>query len=121
MDDGQRTIRAAVTGVAGGTFGGLTGVGGGAIMVPLLTGLLKMPQHRAHGTSLAVIIFIAMAGAVPYIVAGDINWALVAGLGAGSVTAAVVGARVMTRVPELWLRRIFALFLLATAVRMMFA
>lgn len=121
MNERQRSLRAALTGVAGGVVGGLTGVGGGAIMVPLLTGILKMPQHRAHGTSLAVIIFIAIAGAIPYIINGDVEWRLVLGLGAGSVSAAMLGARAMTMVPEVWLRRLFAVFLLVTAARMMFA
>jgi uncharacterized membrane protein YfcA len=52
-----RRAEAALTGALGGAFAGLTGVGGGAIMVPLLTGRLGLGQHRAHGTSLAVIMF----------------------------------------------------------------
>ncbi|TAK61977.1 MAG: hypothetical protein EPO22_07900, partial [Dehalococcoidia bacterium] len=52
---GSREVRSVLTGVAGGAFSGLTGVGGGAVMVPLLTGPLRLSQHRAHGTSLAII------------------------------------------------------------------
>ena len=53
-------------GVLGGTFSGLTGVGGGAVIVPLLTGRIGLSQHRAHGTSLAIIMFVAAVGALPY-------------------------------------------------------
>lgn len=114
-------LRLVTIGLAGGLFSGLTGVGGGAVMVPLLTGLLRMPQHRAHGTSLAAIIFIASAGVVPYIIADDVDWGLAAGLGAGSVAAAVLSARFMSVVPERLLRQFFAVFLLVVAIRLLFA
>jgi uncharacterized membrane protein YfcA len=43
------------TGLAGGILSGLMGVGGGIILIPLMVLLLKMTQHQAQGTSLAVI------------------------------------------------------------------
>lgn len=38
-----------------GASGGMVGIGGGVIAVPLLTGVLKFTQHQAHGTSLAAV------------------------------------------------------------------
>ncbi len=116
----QPAARWVATGVAGGLLSGLTGVGGGAVMVPLLTGLLRMPQHRAHATSLAIIIFTALAALVPYLASGEISWGLVAGLGIGAIAAAPFGARAMIMLPERWLRLFFALFLFAVGVRMLF-
>lgn len=113
--------RAIVTGATGGLFSGLTGVGGGAVMVPLLVGLLGMPQHRAHGTSLAIIIFVAATALVPYLVAGEIDAELAVALASGSVVAAMVSARVMAGISEHGLRRFFAVFLFLVAVRMLFA
>jgi uncharacterized protein len=43
-------------GLIGGTLSGLTGLGGGFIMVPLLVYLFGMSQHGAQGTSLAVLL-----------------------------------------------------------------
>ncbi len=113
-----RTGRALLTGALGGLFSGLTGVGGGAVMVPLLTGLLRMPQHLAHGTSLAIIIFVAALAVLPYIADGDVEWKLAAALAISSTVAAMVGARTMALVPELWLRRVFAVFILFVALWM---
>ena len=45
-----------VIGVIGGTLSGLTGLGGGFIMVPLLVYAYGMSQHAAQGTSLAVLL-----------------------------------------------------------------
>jgi uncharacterized membrane protein YfcA len=87
-------------------------------MVPLLTGVLKLPQHLAHGTSLAVIIFVASASLIGYATVGNVDWPLV-GLFAGSAAVGgFVGARTMQRVSALRLRQIFGLFLLAVAIRM---
>src|SRR6185369_9417506 len=45
-----------VIGLIGGIMSGLTGLGGGFIMVPLLVYLFGMSQHAAQGTSLAVLL-----------------------------------------------------------------
>lgn len=106
-----------LTGAADGAFSGLTGVGGGAVMVPMLTGWLKLGQHRAHATSLALIMLIAAAGVIPYSLAGNIDWPLVAALLPGAIAGVFVGAKAMVRVPALQLRLLFGLFLLFVAFR----
>src|SRR3990167_2329270 len=42
-------------GVAMGIFGGMVGLGGGVIAIPLLVKILNLSQHRAHATTLAAI------------------------------------------------------------------
>ena len=51
-------------GFLGGVFGGLVGLGGGTVMIPLMVGLLKLPQHRAHGTSLVAVFFTGLRAAL---------------------------------------------------------
>ena len=114
---GSRGVRSILIGVVGGAFSGLTGVGGGAVMVPLLTGQLKLSQHRAHGTSLAMIMFVAGAGAIGYWRAGNIDWQLALALTPGAVAGVIVGAKAMVRVPALQLRLLFGVFLLFVAFR----
>lgn len=107
-----------LTGAGGGFFSGLTGVGGGAIMVPLLTGLIGMRQHTAHGTSLVVIIFAAAAGAATYAATEGLDTGLVAVLLPGSLLGAYAGARFVQRVPALRLRQGFGVFLLLVGLRL---
>ena len=116
----QRASRRAMaaTGGLGGLFSGLTGVGGGAMMVPLMTGVLKMRQHAAHGTSLVVIVFAAAAGAATYIVHDGVDWLLVGMLLAGSIAGAYSGARLVQLLPAMRLRQCFGLFLLAVGMRL---
>lgn len=109
-----------MTGIAGGFLSGLTGVGGGVVMVPLLTGLQKMPQHRAHGTSLAIVIFVGTAGLIGYWFTENVNWSLVPWLAAGGGVGAYVGAITMSRIAPRSLRLIFGVFLFGVGIRMLF-
>lgn len=118
-DPGPSRARGATTGAIGGFVSGLTGIGGGTVMVPLLTGFLRVPQHRAHATSLVIVIFAAGAALVLYVSRGDVDWAMAAAVAVGGIVGGQIGARAMHRVPELKLRAIFALFLLAVGVRLL--
>ncbi|HXK33759.1 MAG TPA: sulfite exporter TauE/SafE family protein [Dehalococcoidia bacterium] len=115
--DSRRKHAALVTGLAGGAFSGLTGVGGGAVMVPLLTGRLGLSQHRAHATSLAIILFVAIAGVAGYWRAGNIDWRLVAAFTPTAMLGVFAGARAMMKVPALQLRLLFGVFLFFVAFR----
>ena len=115
---GPPAIALPAIGLVGGVLSGLVGVGGGIVMIPLMVGVLGFSQHRAHGTSLAVIVPIAFAATVRYAVADPIEWAVAAALAATSVVFATAGARLTARINPQTLRRLFALVLLITAVRM---
>lgn len=87
-------------------------------MVPLLRVLLRLPQHLAHGTSLAIVVFVASAGLLGYWLTDNVDWRLAAGLAVGGAAGAYLGAVTMARIAPRMLQLIFGLFLLAAAVRM---
>jgi len=99
-------------GLAAGLFGGLIGLGGGFIMIPLLVGWLKLDQCRAHGTSLAVLIFTGLSGAATYGWHGNVNWPAAIALAAPAVVTAAAGARLADRLPDWKLKRAFGVFLI---------
>lgn len=106
------------TGMTAGIIGGVMGIGGGVVLVPLLIKFFKIEQHKAHGTSLTIVFFIALSGAILYILRGDINWLLVAEIAAGSICGAVIGARLMLKIPRKRLRLGFGFFALFLALWM---
>jgi uncharacterized membrane protein YfcA len=108
----------AAIGVATGLLSGLLGIGGAAILVPGMTDLLGMSQHRATGTSLFVIIPTAAVAAVVYALGAQMDWSLVALFSLTAVVGATLGARAMTRISAVNLRRMFGVFLLLVAVRL---
>jgi len=109
-------------GAAAGMLAGLTGVGGGVFLVPLMVGLLVMVQHQAHGTSLAVIFPIALVGAITYAIyghiLGNVDWEVILGLALGGIVGVVLGARLMMRVPARQLRWTFGIFLVVVGTFM---
>ncbi len=115
----SQVVRALLTGGVGGFASGITGVGGGALFVPLMTGVTRLPQHVAHGTSLAIVIFAAAAGAVTYIAQGEVEWDLVGALIGGAAVGAFVGATAMPHVSPQRLRLALAILLAAGGIRIL--
>jgi uncharacterized membrane protein YfcA len=106
----------AVTGLAAGFASGLLGIGGGVVLVPVMTGFLGMPLKRSVGTSLVVIAFMVIPGAIVHAVLGHIDWAIFLWLSIGVAPGAVLGSRWTIRARERTLRIVVAGFLLAVAI-----
>lgn len=112
-------IRGLLAGAVAGTAGGLFGVGGGIILVPMLTGLFGLTQHQAHGTSLAVIGATALASLIVYGAHANVAWGTAALVAVGSLVSAPLGARWAARVSARGLTRTFAVLLVLVAVRLL--
>jgi uncharacterized membrane protein YfcA len=111
--------RFALVGLAGGFLSGLFGVGGGIIMVPLLIWLTKMDQRRASATSLAAIVPASLAGAVGYLAGGEVDWWSALFVAIGGIVGSYIGARLLRRIPLVWLRWGFIALLVIIAVRLL--
>jgi uncharacterized membrane protein YfcA len=109
----------ALLGVAVGIFSSLFGVGGGIIMVPFLVLITGFPQHMAQGISLAAMVPTALVGAARYMKEGNVNLWVALAVCVGSLPAARFGAELAQRLPQTTLRTLFALFMVAVAVRVM--
>lgn len=111
-------VTGLVTGMISGFFGGLLGLGGAFIIVPAAMAFLGMSRHKAHATSLAVMVFMASSAAAVYWLQGNTDLKLVGLLLAGSPLGALVGARLMHRTPAPILGILFGLFLVSMALKM---
>jgi len=111
-----RAARLLVVGGLTGLASGLLGVGGGFVMVPGLVYLLRTPQREANGTSLAVIVPVAIVGAVILGGGHQIDLPIGIALALGAVGGAVVGARLTRRVSDAGLRRAFGILAVTVGV-----
>lgn len=118
FDTVRRHREPLLLGLGAGFISGLFGVGGGVIMVPGMVLWLGLGPHRAHATSVAAIVAAAAAGVSPFAFSGEVDWSAVPILLIGSAAGAFMAARLVSRVPELWLTRGFVVLLLVSAVRM---
>ena len=114
-----RVGKALAIGVVAGVASGLLGVGGGIVIVPLLTGLLAMVQHRAHATSLAAIVPIAAVGAITFAAAGSVDVVVALLLAGGSLAGAPLGARIMARSTEGALQAAFGILMILVSVELL--
>ena len=108
-----------VIGLSAGILGGLVGIGGGMIMIPLMVAFLGMSQHQAHGTSLFAVVFTGLVGAVTYAMHGSVNHFAAAVLAVTAGVMAIIGARYTQRLSEKALRRTFGFFLIAMSALML--
>jgi uncharacterized membrane protein YfcA len=111
----QTTWGVRWTGLAGGVSGGLVGLGGGTVMVPLLSHF-GWSRHQAHATSFAAVIVTGSVGGAVYAWHGSVAWLHAAVLAGCAATAANLGARMLHRLDAARLRRAFGGFLIAMAV-----
>ena len=112
-------------GAVAGFFAGLLGVGGGAIMVPVLALMFAaqgFPQehlmHLALGTSLAAIVFTSISSLRAHHAHGAVIWPIVRAIAPGIVVGTLAGAQVASRVPTRPLAIFFAAFIAYVAVQM---
>lgn len=103
-------------GLAAGFFGGLVGLGGGVIMIPLMVSILKMGQHKAHGTSLVALVFTGISGAVTYALNGSVDILASVLLASTAIFTARAGAHFAHALPEWKLKRSFGGFLILVSL-----
>jgi uncharacterized protein len=103
-------------GLFAGSFGGLVGLGGGVIMVPLMDGILKLPQLKAHGTSLVALVFTGITGAVTYALRGNVDVMASVLLASTAIFTARAGARYANALPEWKLKKYFGIFMILITI-----
>ncbi len=103
-------------GLGAGLMSGYVGVGGGFIMVPLMLTLINIPMKLASGTSLIAILILAIPGTIENGIVGNIDYVTGLMVAVGSIPGAVLGARLVKKVPERTLRFIFGGFLIIAAI-----
>lgn len=106
-------------GLMAGALGGLMGVGGGVLLVPLLVHALGLGQHEAQGTSLAFVTATAVVAAALYFRQGHLDVALSLYLSAGAVLGVFLGAAIARRTTARRLRQAFGVLALLTAARIL--
>jgi uncharacterized membrane protein YfcA len=101
-----------------GTLAGLLGVGGGVLMVPLLTLALGRSQHVAEATSLLVILPTAVAATVVLARRGVGNLRTGFTIGIFGAAGSVGGSIAALHLPGEALRIVFAAFMVVVALRL---
>ena len=109
-----------LAGLIAGIMSSLFGVGSGILVVPILTIAFAFGQKSAQGMALALMVPMALVGALrdyfnPDV---DISLKLFGLLAIGGVIGALVGSQVVFSLSESVLKRMFAVFIIITGIHM---
>lgn len=114
----------ALGGMAG-VLAGMFGIGGGAVMVPILTMLFAAysfpPEHVVHlalGTSMATIVFTALASLRAHQSRGAVLWQVLRDIVPGVMLGALVGTRLAAWIPARALAAFFGGFVILVAIQL---
>jgi len=117
-------------GVVFGVVSGLLGIGGGIVMIPVMTLLLRFPMHQAIGTSAAVMLASSVGGVISYIINGlgvpglppyslgyvnVLQWLI---LVAVSVPMAQIGVRAAHTLPAERIKQVFVVVMVVVGLDM---
>lgn len=111
-----RPVTMALIGAGSGLLSGLLGVGGGVVLVPAFTEILRLPLKRGIATSLTCVGLFAIPGTITHAALGGINWKVALLLSAGIVPGAWIGSKIVMVAKERRLRLAVSGFLGLIAV-----
>jgi len=111
----------ALLGLAAGILSGLIGIGGGILIVPVLTLFFHFSQHKAQGTSLAALLLpIGIFAFWEYYKAGNVDLKAAALIVVGFAIGGYFGGVWAQQIPEAAMRKVFASVLFLVSIRLFF-
>ncbi len=114
--DSTEAILLLAVGLLAGVAGGLLGIGGGVVVVPVLTLFMHHDQHLAQATAMIVNVYVALPALLRHHYLGVVRWNVVGRVLPAGVIAIGLGVLVSNQIDGEVLRRIFGLFLVYIVV-----
>lgn len=109
-----------LVGLAAGTLSGLVGVGGGIIIVPALVFFLGFSQQAAQGTSLGLLLLpVGILAVINYYHKGFIDLKVIGIMSIAFVLGGWLGSKLALSISQEVVKKIFAVFLLYTAFKLL--
>ena len=106
-----------LAGGAAGIVNGFFGGGGGMILVPLLVHRCGLSQRQAFATSVSIILPLCMLSSVIYYFRGGLDLTAAFPYLVGGLVGGWAGGKVFKKINMIWLKRIFALFIIYGGVK----
>ena len=108
-------------------LGGLTiaiiavflGIGGGFLLVPFMTDIVKLPMFIVAGTSAFIVLIKMIVGIFTYIVlkGATVYWPLIGAELVGIFLGSMIGPRTQKYIPDIWLKRLFVILAIYVGLR----
>lgn len=112
-------MKRPLIGFGAGIVCGLFASGGGLILVPAFIYLLKMEDRKARGTAIFCILPMVITSSIFYYRQNYINWKTGIYCAIGGIIGGIVGARLLRRIPTIYVRILFTIFLFYVSIKML--
>lgn len=117
----KENILLIVIGLVAGFMGGMLGLGGAIIIIPALVMAVGYSQQMAQGTTLLMLVLpVGALAAYEYYKMGQVNVKAALILAVAFFISGFFGAKFANQVPKDVLKKIFAVFLIAIAIKILF-
>lgn len=113
-------VKKILIGLVAGLISGFFASGGGMVVVPALVYIMKISEKKARGTSLFVILPMVITSGIFYYKNDYINWKIGILCAIGGMIGGFLGAKYLKKIPEVYLKGAFAIFLIYVSIRMIF-
>lgn len=114
----KKNIKEILIGLFAGFINGFFSTGGGLILIPTFMYLLNKDSKTARGTTIFCILPMAITSSLLYFKKNYIDWKISALCQIGGIIGGYIGAKLLNKISEIKLKKIFIIFLLYIALKM---
>lgn len=113
-------LKLVLIGLVAGLICGFFSTGGGLILVPAFSYILKMNAQKSRGTSIFCILPMVLTSSIFYYKGHYIDWKVAILCGIGGTIGGYIGAKLLKKLPEKYLKIAFTIFIIYIAIRDIF-
>lgn len=106
-------------GIFAGIINGMFSIGGGLILVPAFTYILKKSEAMARATSLFCVLPFVILSGINFLTEKIIDWNLSIKCAIGGIIGGIIGAKLLKKLSPQFLKIIFSVFLIGISVKML--
>ena len=114
----KKYTKLSLIGFIAGLVSGVFSTGWGLILVPAFLYLLEMDSQKARGTSVFSILPMVLTSSIFYYKGNFINWKVAILCGIGGAIGGYIGAKLLKKLPERYLKIAFTIFLIYVSIKM---
>jgi len=111
-------LKTVIVGLCAGMVSGFFSSGGGMLLVPFFTHILKIEDVKGRGTSVFCIMFLVITSSIFYINKKYIDVNLGIKCAIGGMIGGYIGSKILFKIDKKWLRLLFILFLVYSGIKM---
>ncbi len=120
MEEKKKTCFLLLSGALAGAINGFFGGGGGMIIVPLLISACGYMRKNAHATALCVMLPVCIISGIIYAISGNFDFKVVLPVTVGFTLGGTLGAFLLSKLNEKWIKYVFSVIILAAGVKLLF-